>query len=199
MRGEHFLTARSGVQCSVKVQGLPELSAWGSVFLTHLRIVFTAKKPVALGDGQFFEAFDFPLNTLAQEQFHQPIFGANYLSGVVQPIAGMGLPGPAEFRITFKEGGCGTFLYCFMRALREARVASRAAASGAARPSISAAVPSAFVDPSDPSVIFVVQPDVPLSSVSPDVYGANVPVAVAVPVVEAVPVAGGPRGGSTVL
>jgi len=106
VRGEQFLTVREGMHCSVRVHGLPELSAYGKLFLTHVRIVFAAAKPVPLGGGQSFRAFDFPLNSLSNERFNQPIFGANNLTGTVQPLPGSGLPGPAEFKLTFKEGGC---------------------------------------------------------------------------------------------
>lgn len=118
----------------------------------------------------FFEAFDLPLTTLSEEKFNQPIFGANNLTGTVLPIEGGGLPGPAKFKLVFREGGCGTFLHFFLRALREIRsgrgVLGSMAASGALRTEA-----AAFVDPNDPTVIFVVQPAVPVAEVPATSYG----------------------------
>jgi len=196
VRGEQFLTVREGIQCAVRVAGLPELHASGKLLLTHLRIVFVASRAVPLGGGQAFHSFEFPLSLLSNEKFNQPIFGANNLTGTVQPLSGSGLPGPADFRLTFKEGGCGTFLHFFLRALRDVRT-SRTDLASAASAGLLHAQSVAMVDPSDPSVIYLSQPaDVPLSSVAPSAYGRaavvvpepeRVPDAVAV--VQAVPVA----------
>lgn len=172
---EQFLLERRGVGCTVRVAGLPELaSSSGRLFLTTLRIVFVAGKRVALGEGAFFESFDVPLASLSEERFNQPIFGANNLTGIVQPVPGMGLPGPARFTLTFREGGCGTFLHFFIRSLREVRTApgdrrlAAAAAAGLLR-----AESAAFLDPNDPTTVYLAQPTIPASAVPVEAYVAD--------------------------
>ena len=185
VRGEHFLLRRAGIVVEVTCPGLPKLKGKGAIFLTTLRIVFVSADKPALGNGLRFEAFDFPLSTLSGESFNQPIFGANNLTGVVQPIQGCGLPGPASFKLSFNQGGVGSFLHLFIRALRELR--SGGVSSGLGRMAAQGtlhAESSAFVDPSDPSVIFIAQPAVAVSTVPPEAYG---PLATAIVVPSAPP------------
>ena len=170
IQGEHFLLSRRGMTCEISVPGLPTLKGSGELTLTTIRMVFIVSKKVALGDGMFFEAFDLPLTTLSAEKFNQPIFGANNLTGTVQPVVGGGLPGPAAFKLTFREGGCGTFLYFFLRALRELR-GGRSVLGGMASSGSLRTESAAFVDPNDPTVIFVVQPAVPVTSIPIASYG----------------------------
>ena len=56
-----------------------------------------------------FKAFDLPLALVFKEKFNQPIFGANYFSGICKPLYNM-IPSDAEFKLWFMEGGCGKFL-----------------------------------------------------------------------------------------
>ena len=164
VRGEHFLLTRTGITCEINVPGLPPLKGTGQLILTTLRMVFVVSKKVPLGDGMFFEAFDLPLTTLSEDKFNQPIFGANNLTGKVQPIVGGGLPGPATFKLTFKEGGCGTFLYFYLRARREVMTGGGRLGSLAASGNLRTES-AAYVDPNDPTVIFVVQPAVTVADV----------------------------------
>ncbi len=93
------------------------------------------------------------------------MFKANYLQGTVAPLADGGLPSPASFKLYFKDGGCGTLLVLFLRALREVRrgLIATAASERTLANSVTlgklAADTSALVDPSDPTVIYVSQPD----------------------------------------
>ena len=172
--GEYFLLRRSGMTCEVNVSGLPTLKASGHIVLSTLRIVFVCSKRVPLGQDSYFESFDFPMTSLSNEKFNQPIFGANNLSGTVQPIANGGLPGPANFKLTFREGGCGTFLKFFFRALRDIR-GGRSGLGAAAAGGTLKTESAAFMDPHDPSVIYVVQPENPGSSTIPSsAYGATI-------------------------
>jgi len=158
----------------VSAPGLPTLKSNGIIHLTTLRIIFvsTEKRKVALGPGATFDSFDFPLTTLSGEAFNQPIFGANNLTGTVQPIEGMGLPGPASFKLSFNQGGCGSFLHFFLRALRELR--SGSSGQGLGRMAVNGTLrveSSAFVDPNDPSIIYFSQPTVGVSPVAAEAYG----------------------------
>jgi hypothetical protein len=176
VRGEYFLLQRDGMHCSVTVPGLATLKSSGIIFLTTLRIVFvsTEHKKLDLGSGMSFDAFDFPITTLHKEKFNQPVFGANSLSGTVLPLEGMGLPGPATFKLTFNSGGCGSFLNFFLRALREIRsgTTNRAGGLGAmAGMGTLRTDTAAFVDPNDPTVVYISQPQVATSTVGAAAYG----------------------------
>jgi len=188
IQGEHFLLTRSGMTCEINVPGLPILKGSGNLILTTLRMVFVVAKKVPLGDNMFFEAFDLPLTTLSGEKFNQPIFGANNLTGTVQPIVGGGLPGPATFKLTFREGGCGTFLHFFFRAIREIR-GGRGVLGGLASTGALRTESAAFVDPNDPTVIFIVQPSVPVAEIPVESYGPRATAVVVVAPPDRYPVA----------
>lgn len=117
------------------------------------------------------------------QEFKQPIFGANYLQGFVSCLRGMGLQGASKFKLTFRNGGAGVFLHYFFALIEQYRIASDAARAamlasmappgpgGAGGGGVHAyAVPPpgaaivaprpAYVDPSDPSVVFLTQPAV---------------------------------------
>jgi hypothetical protein len=170
IRGEHFLLVRSGITCEIQVEGLPVLKGAGSLILTTIRMVFVNSKKVPLGENMFFEAFDLPLTTLRDEKFNQPIFGANNLTGTVEPVIGGGLPGPASFKLNFREGGCGTFLHFFLRSLREIR-SGRSNLGGLAANGNLRTESAAFMDPNDPTIIFVVQPAVAVAEIEASSYG----------------------------
>jgi hypothetical protein len=183
IQGEVFLLSRTGVSCNIKTEGFPELSASGQLVLTTQRIVFVPTKKQALGGGMFFESFELPLTSMSNEKFNQPIFGANNLTGTVQPVSGGGLPGPASFKITFKEGGCGTFLHFFIRALKEIRSSPEYRTLGVAAASgLLQSQAAAFVDPNDPTVIFLAQPvGIPVAGSNGTPYSGPIAHAVVVP------------------
>jgi hypothetical protein len=98
------------------------------------------------------------------EEFNQPIFGANNIAGLVAPIPGMGLPATSRFKIKFNNGGVGTFLPVFLQRMGQCR--QYAASMGAPSAGYAAAMAvgaadfhsAAYVDPSDPTTIYVCQP-----------------------------------------
>jgi len=101
---------------------------------------------------------------ISDEDFCQPIFGANYLKGKVAPVPGRGIVAAAgaPFKLYFYHGGCTTFLKVFFDLMGKYKVADRAARSAffSSQRAVQAfmADQHAYVDPSDPSVIFVSQP-----------------------------------------
>jgi hypothetical protein len=165
--GEFFLCSRHGLSFEVTTPGLPKLkSRRGLMFLTTSRIVFVSQPPVQLGNGAPpFVSFELPLRGLTAEKFNQPVFGANYLSGRAACVPGMGLTGDASFSLTFNEGGAGTFLSLFFRALAESRLPAEQASAHATLRSTVIATGSfrelAVIDPNDPSIIYVTQPAIP--------------------------------------
>ena len=116
--------------------------------------------------GGSIEAFDLPLATMRSEKFNQPIFGANNLSGTTPPLAGStGLADDINWKIAFNNGGAGTFLHIFFRLLVEMRQRMAAPAAemvyehnvqqNLPQAVVTQVVQAAFVDPSDPTKLYV--------------------------------------------
>ncbi|XP_039040764.1 uncharacterized protein LOC120179144 isoform X2 [Hibiscus syriacus] len=120
---EMFVLVRNGVE--FEVDKIPEsqggrVKAWGSIYLSNIRIVFVASRPA----GNFF-AFDMPLLYVHGEKFNQPIFHCNNISGQVEPVVPenehRALYSTHSFKILFKEGGCGTFVPLFLNLISSVR------------------------------------------------------------------------------
>eukprot|EP00927_Polykrikos_kofoidii_P049816 TRINITY_DN43826_c0_g1_i1.p1 TRINITY_DN43826_c0_g1~~TRINITY_DN43826_c0_g1_i1.p1 ORF type:complete len:242 (+),score=42.21 TRINITY_DN43826_c0_g1_i1:73-726(+) len=157
--GESFILKRDGIAFECKLQRGGSLWGRGCFFLSSKRIVFVATEKSSRSD---FKSFEIPLRTLGAPKFNQPIFGANYLSGLASPLeeentdAASLTAGSTAFTLTFNSGGCGTFLPCFYQLLAEAMEQQQASLTQAAAEGRLNQV--AFVDPSDPSVLYLSQP-----------------------------------------
>ena len=103
LEGEAFLVRRNGMSCKIIVKDMVPLESTGSLFLTNLRLIFVCAKPVMV-QGCLFSSFNFPLNTLKNEEFKQPIFGCNHLIGTVEPINGRGIQNSISFKLFFSQG-----------------------------------------------------------------------------------------------
>ena len=106
-----------------------------------------------------FHGFDMPLATLYDESFNQPIFWANNLTGASPPLEGSSFSADIKWTIYFNNGGVGTFLPFFFRLLQEMR--QRLAQPAHAPSALNIAtmlVQAAYVDPSDPTRLFVPTP-----------------------------------------
>jgi hypothetical protein len=173
MPGEFFVLSRHGISFSAK-SGSWKGEGRGNLYLSTLRIVFVAQR------GGSCESFDLPLGTMHNERFNQPIFGANNMTGTSEPLPG-GLTDEIKWTLTFKEGGVGTFLPLFFRLVQEMRrrMAQESqsqyehnfTAPPVAQQVVQQIIGSAYVDPNDPTKLYVSQP----------VVQPNVPVATAVP------------------
>lgn len=178
-QGEMFLLHRQNVECEVdKIPIVPRgtVSAKGTIYVSNIRVVFVANKPV----GSFY-AFDMPLLYIHEERFNQPIFSANNITGKVHPVIPEGehraLYSPHAFKIIFKEGGCGTFVPLFFNLLKFIRQyppqpnqpqfqQSPQQMSGSVYndpfptvpPPTEEIVRQAYVDPNDPTKIYLQQP-----------------------------------------
>lgn len=109
-------------------------------------------------------AFDIPLALMSDDKFEQPIFGANYIRGKVQPMYGL-IPGPASYKIWFMNGGCSKFLKAYHHIVDKVRAAMHQPghAMGYAPQFSSGNFQEnfvAFADANDPSVLYVSQPPV---------------------------------------
>ncbi|MFQ6646640.1 hypothetical protein Gotur_018887 [Gossypium turneri] len=195
---EMFVLVRHGVEFEVdKIPGSQggRVKAWGIIYLSNIRMVFVASRPV----GNFF-AFDMPLvfyplfSVLGfvppvwlmlslfvrecrtwlyvhDEKFNQPIFHCNNISGQVEPVVPenehRALYSTHSFKILFKEGGCGTFVPLFLNLIASVRRYNqqvnhepqpRVDPLQAAQTPVDEMMRHAYVDPNDPTKIFLQQP-----------------------------------------
>lgn len=163
--GEVFCLERNGITLSLTAGGM-RVNENGRLYLTTLRMCFVPDAPSSV-------AVDLPFLGISDENFVQPIFGANRLEYTIAPVPGRGLPGPARVSLKFRHGGCGTFLHFFFRIMETYKrsAAEQAARLSSSGPSILAPAwvgqQQAFVDASDPSRIFVVQPAPPPHAAPP--------------------------------
>ncbi|XP_034264515.1 WW domain-binding protein 2 [Pantherophis guttatus] len=88
----------------------------GSVFMTPYRVIFVSKGKDAM------QSFMMPFYLMKECEIKQPVFGANYIKGVVKAEAGGGWEGSATFKMTFSAGGAIEF---GQRMLQVASQASR--------------------------------------------------------------------------
>ncbi|KAK1434577.1 hypothetical protein QVD17_00324 [Tagetes erecta] len=167
---EMFVLIRDGVEFQVdKIPGAGggTVKAKGKIYLSNIRMVFVADKPT-----ESFTAFDMPLLYVHGEKFNQPIFQCNNISGLVDPVVPEGqnraLYSTHSFKILFKEGGCGTFVPLFFNLIKSVRQYNQqfgAAAAAEPDPLRAAETPvdemmrCAYVDPNDPTKIFLQQPN----------------------------------------
>ncbi|EAS02026.3 PH-GRAM-WBP2 domain protein, putative (macronuclear) [Tetrahymena thermophila SB210] len=156
---EMFVLERKNVELEVKIENCKpwgKRSATGKLFLTTCRLVFVNEKH----KKSDFKSFDIPLFNLFQEKFEQPIFGSNYLQAKTKPLYGL-IPDIASFKLWFKSGGCQKFLNLFDVVLREVRqIKNRNQMRGLNQRVQNGQFSNnaAYSDPSDPTVIFVTQP-----------------------------------------
>ncbi|CAD8127608.1 unnamed protein product [Paramecium sonneborni] len=153
---EFFILYRNEMEGEFKIENIGKFSARGKVYVTTCRIVFVSDK----FQKDSFKSFDIPLAYLSAEKFQQPIFGSNYLEGNVDPLYNL-LPGKTHFKLWFKAGGCDKFLKILVSVLTQIR---RQRSSGQRVPdarmmeNFARSQSQAYIDPNDPSIIYVQQP-----------------------------------------
>mmetsp|Transcript_76234 Transcript_76234/g.168371 ORF Transcript_76234/g.168371 Transcript_76234/m.168371 type:complete len:221 (-) Transcript_76234:94-756(-) len=160
--GEAFVLKRDNIDFECALPRGGKLWGRGCFFLSSKRIVFVAGDKSCRQD---FRSFAIPLQMLRKPKFEQPIFGPNYLAGSTKPAPGSEndpaaaplLGGDTVFYLTFRSGGCNTFLQLLypllseVQAQREQGPIAQAAQEGRLNQ-------VAYVDPSDPSVLYLSQP-----------------------------------------
>jgi hypothetical protein len=170
--GELFVLTRDGVEFEIdKIPGVPSghVKARGTIYLSNIRMVFVASQPVGS-----FAAFDMPLLYVHKEKFNQPIFFCNNISGFVEPVVPdnqhRALYSTHSFKILFKDGGCGTFIPLFFNLIASVRQYNQAHAAAqhdaaphvdplqASQTPVDDMMRHAYVDPNDPTRIFLQQP-----------------------------------------
>ncbi|KAK4526053.1 hypothetical protein GAYE_SCF19G3964 [Galdieria yellowstonensis] len=158
---ELFILSRKGVDCEIRNERFNQTCSDGSLVLTTQRLVFVHKQ--AQPQRPTMESFEAPLYGIWNEEFHQPILAANYLTCDVQPFDDQPFSGIVRCKFSFKQGGVGVFLPIFFTLLslhRQRRQQSSSAAQVNHEQLFRHIQQrcSAFVDPSDPTRIYVAQP-----------------------------------------
>lgn len=92
----------------------------GDLYLSTLRMVFVNDAGWFWGAARGERSFDIPLETLRDEAFHQPIFGASSMTGTSPALDLRHGSPPYEWCLTF-NGGVGDFGRLFCQALRDVR------------------------------------------------------------------------------
>ncbi|ETV79268.1 hypothetical protein H257_07328 [Aphanomyces astaci] len=151
---EMFILERPGVSFTCTTASGSKFKANGRIYITTQRLVFCADKGTTQHDT-FFEAFEIPLDNVRRDKFNQPIFGACNISGDVFPATDQTNYDdvtPIHWKVSFNNGGTGTFLTVFLKLMEQKKKGDIDASFVAKQQQ------KAFVDPNDPSVIYVTQP-----------------------------------------
>ncbi|KAK4380517.1 hypothetical protein RND71_002379 [Anisodus tanguticus] len=138
---ELFVLACDGVDFEINnIPRLGEVQVKGTIYLSNIRMVFVAKNP-----RDNFIAFDIPLVVPANDNENSVI--------------------PHSFKILFKEGDSETFIsLCFnlvgkvRQRYRWSRAKSRVDRLQAAKTHVDEMTRYVYVDPNDPTSIFLQQP-----------------------------------------
>ncbi|GAB9471570.1 hypothetical protein Gpo141_00008776 [Globisporangium polare] len=151
---ELFILERAKISFQTNAQG-NKFKGKGRVYCTTQRIIFVAEKG-SMQHGLFFEAFEIPLAEMTDEKFNQPIFGACSISGLVASSDGSGEK--LTWKIIFDNGGTGVVLPVFLKLLEKRKKQEIIDMSFVQSQN------RAFVDPNDPTVIYIAQPVKPKDS-----------------------------------
>ena len=171
IEGEFFVMKRKGIEFEFKVEHGNKYTGKGNMILTTSRIICVNNKR-----SSGFQSFDLPLALITNEDFKQPIFGANYICGNCKPLMNA-LPGMIKFKIWFMEGGCGTFAPTFLKMCRNVnRSKNRSVDQNVINQIQQGQYKAAYVDPSDPSIMYLQQPQVNMSGYNMQQYSSVMPV-----------------------
>ena len=171
IEGEFFVMKRKGIEFEFKVEHGNKYTGKGNMILTTSRIICVNNKR-----SSGFQSFDLPLALITGEDFKQPIFGANYICGNCKPLMNA-LPGMIKFKIWFMEGGCGTFAPTFLKMCKNVnRSKNRSVDQNVINQIQQGQYKAAYVDPSDPSIMYLQQPQVNMSGYNMQQYSSVMPV-----------------------
>lgn len=155
VEGEFFIMKRDGIEFEMKVENGNKYTAKGFCILSTSRIVCINNDKSSL-----FKCFDLPLLHISKESFEQPIFGSNYITGICSPLFNL-LPGNIKFKIWFTHGGCGTFIPAFFDVISKVKKTKGNRIDDNYMNKFSkGTVNNAYIDKSDPSVIYYEQPSI---------------------------------------
>ena len=104
---EYFILRRNNISYRISLEIGNQYDGEGDIILTSNRLVILIKK-----QNTNFRAIEIPLNQIFEEEFKQPLFGKNYLTGKYRPIFG-GQFGSFAFTIWLKGNRMGTLVGAF--------------------------------------------------------------------------------------
>ena len=81
LANEHYILKRESIEFELIIEKLGLLKGTGYCILSSSRIILMNTTP-----NSKMKAFDLPLALMYQENYIQPIFGANYIEGFVEPL-----------------------------------------------------------------------------------------------------------------
>jgi len=111
--GERILIYCDNVQMSFEGGSLPTGNKKGRIYLTSHRVVF-----ICNNQKDNLLSFSMPFFTMKEVELEQPIFGANYIKGVVFAEEGGKWAGHAKFKMCFNSGGAIEFGQALLQAGR---------------------------------------------------------------------------------
>lgn len=127
-------------------------------YLTTHRIILVSSNPTP-----DFTSFDIPIATLYNESLEFPFFGNTYLKGSAPPTQNL-LPGHCHFKFWFMKGGCDKFVKDLNQLIIGVRKYKNNMHTFVESSSLYNDIRSgkfaqqAYVDPNDPSHVFMQQP-----------------------------------------
>ncbi|VWU50542.1 conserved protein, unknown function [Hepatocystis sp. ex Piliocolobus tephrosceles] len=129
----------------------------GTVFLTNLRLIFI--KNVTSKTNPNFSSAELPLNLIEKPKFEQPVFGENHLTGIINPSINSpnSLRSACKWNLYFSNGQCTSFLHYFFKAYESVKH-NKPLQSMNEMNSIFFANVNAYVDPSDPTYLYINEP-----------------------------------------
>uniref|UniRef100_A0A8D2KPI3 GRAM domain-containing protein n=1 Tax=Urocitellus parryii TaxID=9999 RepID=A0A8D2KPI3_UROPR len=86
----------------------------GTVYLTPYWVISLSKGKDAM------QSFMMPFYLMKDCEIKQPVFGANYIKGIVKADAGGGWEGSASYKLTFTAGGAIEFGQCMLQVASQA-------------------------------------------------------------------------------
>ena len=105
--GEYFILKRNDISYKILPASKTQYTGEGYLILTSNRLVIFPTK-----QNCHFKAIEIPLKQIYQEEFKQPLFGKNYLTGKCNPIFASSF-GAFTFTIWLKGNRMGTLIGAF--------------------------------------------------------------------------------------
>ena len=112
---EFFILKRNDISYRILSESKTQYTGEGYIILTSNRLVIFPTR-----QNTHFRAIEIPLNKIYDEQFKQPLFGKNYLTGKCSPIFASAF-GAFTFTIWLKGNRMGTLIGAFYTLLDSLR------------------------------------------------------------------------------
>ncbi|XP_033754235.1 WW domain-binding protein 2-like [Pecten maximus] len=110
--GERILIFCDGVEMGFDCKDLAHFKGTkkGRIYLTTHRVIFTNKKT-----DDMLQSFNMPFYCMREVELEQPVFGANYIKGKINP-ENNGWMGDCRFKLWFTNGGAIEFGTAMLKA-----------------------------------------------------------------------------------